>query len=84
MSVTPFVQDEDFTLYVGDAVRQPKCHVCGEPIELEQLKSMGEAAEGETVAVYRCPVGHGKQPSFSKPTQADIERGRELAERYGW
>lgn len=75
-----------YTPYGGEREwrTMPSCSECGGEYEQRQVKPMEEAAEGEAVADVVCGSCGYHLVSFSRPTQAAIDRGRELAKKYGW
>lgn len=61
----------------------PRCD-CGGAVELRALQSKDQVKEGEPFSELVCQACGKVVTRFLQPTAADIERGRELAEKYGW
>lgn len=61
----------------------PRCD-CGGAVDNFKRSEWVPVEEAQVTAIMAC-VDCGKVVArFGKPTAADIARGRELAERYGW
>lgn len=70
--------------WIPEEPEPPKCRECGLPATVEErYGDWTEIPEGEPLTSYFCANGH-LVFSLLRATQADIDRGRELAERYGW
>lgn len=62
----------------------PRCSKCGGPVDNFQRSDWVPVEEGQAIAIIACVDCGTVATWFSKPTAADIARGVELAERYGW
>lgn len=72
------------TPIVPKPAKPPKCKECGHHATVQRdYGEWWQIAEGDPLRSYFCPNGH-LVVSLLRATQADIDRGRELAERYGW
>lgn len=59
------------------------CPECGALVEYHRIGDPETASERAPIGEARCPNGH-VMARFLRPDQAALDRGRELAERYGW
>ena len=61
----------------------PPCRECGAEQDFVKISDVQDAAEDAVLGEVRCENGHLLM-QFVKPSAAAIERGRELAAKYGW
>ena len=62
---------------------KPTCE-CGGELDFQRIKDIAIAQEGEIITRVTCLSCGEIAGEFSKPTQADLTRGQELARKYGW
>lgn len=62
----------------------PTCSACDGPLELRQITPIDEAEGGEPISEAVCAYCGKPVATFLKPSQEAIDRGIELAEKYGW